>query len=446
MILFMKRILMIFACFLFTFVFNDKVYAVIDTTTMEIECIYATGISVSLTYDSTNNKLNANIKEYPITKSVTIEGETLSTSSLFTCDGACQNENVNHLKGLTCPSEIRVWKISKAHLDQDTNEWRNDVSAVYSFKYYYNNNTSNSITDYYGGQEGTDNKTGWWIFGEGATYRSRVIALTSNSPLSSSDSPSERIPLVAERLYIRGSLDSTDYSVSYKSASQEVVGNNSYIQFFKKGAVADRQYYVKKGRTMTSISNVDDDLIIGNDYICFKESVMEQDSSRVDSSYKVNSIYHRISRATKGKDEDGKDIYTCSGEGYVLYKLDDAICETEASTRKESFCDEYGNTAVVLIQIINILQIVVPALVIVLTGIDIGRIVVAGNVEEELPKRKKTIIIRLIIMAVFLFLPLITKLVITLINDKEIYDVSCLFNGGVSTTENNDNECVEIEK
>jgi hypothetical protein len=76
------------------------------------------------------------------------------------------------------------------------------------------------------------------------------------------------------------------------------------------------------------------------------------------------------------------------------------------------------------------MQVLVPALTIVLTGIEIGRIVVAGNLEEELPKRKKSIIVRGIIMVTFLFLPLITQLIINLAEGVEILNVSCLFNNG----------------
>jgi len=97
----------------------------------------------------------------------------------------------------------------------------------------------------------------------------------------------------------------------------------------------------------------------------------------------------------------------------------------------QEVCRFIGNrTAELIRDIVSWLRILVPALVIVLIGLDITKMVLAGNLEEELPKKKKSIIIRLIIMLVFFFLPLFVVLIIKLINlspDINIGDVSCLF-------------------
>ena len=402
--------------------------AVIDTTTAEIECIYATGVAVGLSYDSSTGALSSYVKEYPVTKSVVIDGDPFSNISLFTCDGTCDQENITPLKNLTCPSEIKVWKVSEG-TKEESGDWKTNVKGIYSFKHYYDGDTSKTISSYYGWPDEKNNGTGWWIFGTEATRKTKVIELKSNSTISSS--PEVTAPLVAERIYITGDLAASDYSVSYKSSSNEAVGSNNYVQFLKKGST----YYAKRGKTITSISA--NSGIIGNEYICFKESISEQDSSRSDSSYKFNAVRHQITAAGTNN--------TCSA-GYVLYKLDDKVCQVSGGDRETSFCDEFGNTAKVLIRIIQIMQIVVPILVIVLTSIDIARIVIAGNIEEELPKKKKSIIIRLIITCVFFFLPLITRLFIAFINDKEIYEVDCLFTGNATASTNDENEdCIEID-
>ena len=47
-----------------------------------------------------------------------------------------------------------------------------------------------------------------------------------------------------------------------------------------------------------------------------------------------------------------------------------------------------------------------------------------SRIEEEIPKRKKSIIIRIIVMIAFLFLTLITQLIISLAEGVSILDVS----------------------
>lgn len=410
-----------------TFLLKDNVYAVMDYKNTEIECIYATGVAVTLSYDESTDTANARIKEYPITPTVTISGDPFANISLFDCEGDCKAENVEPLKKLTCPSSIRAWKIAEA-TKEESEDWKTSVKGVYSFDYFYmDGSSSKSITDYYGGTDGKDNSTGWWIFGESATKRTKVVPLKSNSPLRSS--PEVTAPLVAERLYITGELEEENYSVSFKSASTEAVGSNTYIQFLTSGS---GKFYLQKGKTITGFEG--DSSLLTLKHICFKESIMEQDASRTDSSYKVNAPRHMIQSA------DSKN--TCPA-GYVHYELSDKICAAAVKEKKKSFCDEYGNTAKVLIRIIQIMQIVVPAIVLVLTGVDIARIVLAGNVEEELPKKKKTIIVRFIIMCAFFFLPLITRVVTELLTDKEIYDISCLFGEDVIEGED-DGDCVDI--
>lgn len=91
---------------------------------------------------------------------------------------------------------------------------------------------------------------------------------------------------------------------------------------------------------------------------------------------------------------------------------------------QENVCDIFGNETVKQIQkIVNILQFLVPILTIVLSGFDLGKIVISGNLDEELPKKKKVIIVRLILMAFFFFLPLITNLLINLLNNTGIINV-----------------------
>ena len=90
------------------------------------------------------------------------------------------------------------------------------------------------------------------------------------------------------------------------------------------------------------------------------------------------------------------------------------------------------NTVIILKQIIGAMQIMVPVLLIILTAVEIGRIVVAGNLEEELPKHKKSIVVRFVVAVAFFFLPLLINLFLRLMYANgfeviQISDIDCLF-------------------
>lgn len=398
----------------------------------ELECVYGTGVVVTVTNGTCG--LLANIKEYPSAQTITIEGDPISNISLFNCDGDCPNENLDRMVNFTCPNDISIWKILEGK--EENGEWRTINKVIYSYRFFYGGDTSKTITGYYNQFK----LSPWWWFDDEGLSITRVITLKSNTPIKKrrTDSPEEIIPLVAERLYVVGDLNESDYSFSYKNVSTEAIGSSKYIQLLKRTKNGTTTYFAKRGKNITSVSVSGSDL---EEHMCFKEVREEQDTTRADYVIKYSDSRHRMKAATKQSDGS----YTCSA-GYELYQREEQVCRVDAVDKKPSFCDEYGNTAVVLIQIINIMQIVVPALVIILTGIEIGRIVVAGNVEEELPKRKKMITVRIIIMIVFLFLPVIVNLIINLLEDKTIYDVSCLFNNGVQyDPSGQDSNCIPIE-
>jgi len=217
--------------------------------------------------------------------------------------------------------------------------------------------------------------------------------------------------------------------------NEQATSSKKYAQFYRSksyntttGAI---HWHLQIGTTITSVKeNID---ISGKDKeICILESIGVQDAESVELGNKYNSSRHRV----KNINEDG----SCDA-GYEKYKKTTRVCEIDAKNPAGSFCDKFPKTAFQLANIVNILQILVPALVIIFTGVEIGKIVIAGNVEEELPKRKQSIIIRLIIMVVFLFLRLIVSLIIALANGVMIADVGCLFEDGINETEGNELKC-----
>lgn len=89
-----------------------------------------------------------------------------------------------------------------------------------------------------------------------------------------------------------------------------------------------------------------------------------------------------------------------------------------------ALCKVLGNKTIKELQnIIDIMQILVPVLMIALTGFDIGKLVLSGNLDEELPKKKTIIIVRFCLTAFFFFLPLITGLIIDGLMDAGVVGV-----------------------
>lgn len=101
----------------------------------------------------------------------------------------------------------------------------------------------------------------------------------------------------------------------------------------------------------------------------------------------------------------------CSS-GYYRYVYNGTGNPNEGGDDGELCTKIMPNTAQDLATIIRWAQLLVPVLLIGLTAIDIGRIVMSGNIEEDLPKQKKKIITRFIVAIVFFFLPLILKILL----------------------------------
>ena len=75
-----------------------------------------------------------------------------------------------------------------------------------------------------------------------------------------------------------------------------------------------------------------------------------------------------------------------------------------------------------------------PTLLIILCALDLGKIVMAGKLDDDLPKQRSKIIRRFIVAVAIFFLPLIVHLLINFIisaNDgkvsEQIQQIDCLF-------------------
>lgn len=238
--------------------------------------------------------------------------------------------------------------------------------------------------------------------------------------------------LVSERYIVTEDAGTPDYTLTYKDASDQAAGSDAYVYIMVYGdtyllKTKDKTTLLEEGVDHFSGIYVNDqNEVVGIDnndtiYINSPEASSSIDSSNVPAySYKYGQIRYKIS-TSKGGDYTRKLILFNTGIG-------------KGDAPDTELCDSImPETSKILKRIIGIAQIMVPVLMIILCAIDIGRIVLSGNIEEDLPKQKKKIITRIVIGVLFFFTPLIVMLTLDLMKDsgavnaEDIKDISCLF-------------------
>lgn len=172
------------------------------------------------------------------------------------------------------------------------------------------------------------------------------------------------------------------------------------------------------------ISGLSDEDII---YLNNPEASITIDSSSISSySYRPGQVRYSITTENSGSTYD-RATYNRA------YKLFNKSVDSKEINSGDLCDDIMPETSKVIREIIKYAQILVPVFLIILTAIDIGKIVLAGNLDEEMPKQKKKIITRMICAIVFFFLPLITMLIIDLMKDSgavnanDIQSIECIF-------------------
>ncbi|MBQ7136409.1 MAG: hypothetical protein IJO43_00330 [Bacilli bacterium] len=465
-----KKLLFLFVFSTILFFVDSDVFATMNYKNTELQCIYGNGVQVNMKYDRTINSktdldhISITLADYP-TNSTVIYGDEITNPGLFDCDGGCvpqmQKENFNDLKTLRCPSNIKLWNAVIYERQADSSEWISKTKGVYAFRYTYSflasdfgSSFNSYVTDYYKGTDGNGRFDGfgynlWWKWYSNLNKMTHLTPINATNIVDKGNAYNKgynwiAIPLVAERLYIVEDIGDDSYSPAFrvyrgdankdgKEDDAQAVGANKYAQLYKGDGGS---YYLHLGDAITSLSS-DEAELFNNEYICLKESIASENASRGDGSQSFSSSRHIVESSSAKANCD---------EGFTKYVRTTKICKPQVTPSAGSFCDKYPNVAFVLIDIIQVLQVLIPALVIVLTGIEIGRIVVAGNIEEELPKRKQSMIIRGIVMVSFFFLPYITQLIISLAEGVSILEVNCLFGISKDPGELSEEDCEEAVK
>lgn len=238
--------------------------------------------------------------------------------------------------------------------------------------------------------------------------------------------------LVSERYILGSDAPDPNAIVYYKQEAEQVAGKASFVSIM----VYDNVILMKKNDRVTRLEG---------DYTVYQgvtKSENEVLSKEVPEKIYINNpepeVVSNSSANVSNRFQAGQKTFSVSKSYDSIihtqeYVLTDEIPD-DGDGRGNALCDEIlVNTSPYLKYLIKAMQILVPVFLIVLTAFDIGKIVLTGNIEEELPKRKKIIIVRFIVAIVFFFLPAFISLFTTWLiesgakNVDSIEYIDCLF-------------------
>lgn len=210
--------------------------------------------------------------------------------------------------------------------------------------------------------------------------------------------------LVSERYILNGSAPDPDETIYFVMPAEQASGNNAYIKIHFYGSTA----LLEKDGRITQLKEFPDN-------IKTLETVYLNDADPTATTSSAGAVSYYF---TKGQ---VRYALSATQTGVYKYAYEKTEPPEDSGVSKSSLCDvRLKNTSPILRDGIKYMQIIVPILIILLTSLDIGKIVMTGNVEEELPKRKKLIIGRAIVALSFFFLPLFIKMGISLLKDSGI--------------------------
>ena len=365
----MKRLLWIIFTIICFLIIDNDVHAIVNKTNAEIECIYANGIVIGMSYDKAAGKNTAYVKEYPIVKTSIIQNDSVHNVSFYDTDAA-----ISELSKFTCPSTVSYWIAWEKNENLTIDSWGEPVDSDINVSYrgVYSFGNQKEITKKLSQR--------WWQFWfSDGNYSYGISNITGTNIGGGGDYAT--IPLVGERFYLVDDIKEDGYGHTYKTVinDEQAVGQSVYAQIYNGYGTEGSMYLLQVGGTITTISAS----VANAQNLCIIPSITLQDSNRGEIEFKISSVRHSVKIATNGKCNTGQ-----------LFVRTTETCKATVSEMKDSFCDDFSNTAFLLADIIKIIQILIPILMIILTCIDLGKIVIAGNIEEELPKRKKVILIR----------------------------------------------------
>ena len=299
----------------------------------------------------------------------------------------------------------------------------NDADVSMSYYKFGDGNVNFESNDF---SRNNQDKNFWqWAFGLSSTNAD--IAINSSKNYS----------LLSEQIILNSKAAEPNKSFFYVQKATQAAGTDKFVEIM----VYDNVILLRSDN-LTTVVDADSSILSS----LRNANVSKNGNSgvvnvNVDSSIENICLNNPEAQAQSGS--DGVVVYEYNEKKYKVttgncssgnqYVITNDSIELSGVDNKDLCEDIMPETALVLRDIIKYAQILVPVFLIVLTGIDIGKIIFSGNLDEEIPKQKKKIIFRAIAAVVFFFLPLIVNLTVSLLNSsgdensKSIQQIQCLF-------------------
>lgn len=403
----MKKI-MCFFLFIFVFLFLNVVDVNATSLSMKdltLECIYSDGGLYTSSFSGVDDNGQ---DEYIVNRtSYNLEGVDNNTAN----KGSATYVVNNSANGDKCHSKLYVTTINLAGTYKGDEETGDSDSPVDYHKF-----GSKLVPSDIGASNS------WWDY-LWPTRGGDADAIEDAKPIV--------YGLVSERYLMLSTAPEPNATIYYMQEAQQAAGTNSYIAILVYDNVILME---KEGRTtrLDGEFNLFEGITRGSDSKLSKEVPEEIYINSPEPQVSANS-----SSTITYKFNSGQTIYSISQKKDTThvnkYTLTD---EVNLSNLKKSnaLCDEIlKETSPLLSKVIKGIQLLVPVFLIFLTAFDIGKIVIAGNIDEELPKRKKIITLRFIVAVVFFFLPLFVRMITGWLIDSgaehtdQIEYIDCLF-------------------
>lgn len=381
------NLIYVFILLVLSFLSVDNVYAGnLSFKNVTLECIYSDGSLFTYSYNTTTESYVMNRRNYNL-KDVSTQDSSTTGRIEFTQGTSVADDN--HL--------CKTYLISGSTKDRE-----NDSEDSVMYMTYYKFSTSS------GGSFETTDFSNLGVF----SFFDWFAHVDSNA----ANETKKEATLVSERYILENNSGEPTETIYYVQKSEQETGENKYLTIYKY----DNATLLDSGKRVTRVI---DTSAIGGNVIWTNNPEPE---SFVESSSILTYYY-----------EDGQIRYTVSSSSSDSnnnrYEITDSAPPPGSGDTGELCATIMPNTSVQLRKIIKLAQWLVPIFLMVLTSIDIGKIVLAGNIEEDLPKQKKKIIVRFVVAVTFFMLPTIAILLVKMIKEtggegtELIQQIGCLF-------------------
>jgi len=434
----MKK-LIISICLLFAFfipVVTKAADGKLKSGDFEMECVYDNGSSITTFYDGTSYIMQ--YSDFKLANAITPPFKSAIT--------VFYNENEwgkTIIQDAACPDSLVILPVTQTN---DSNSV--GIQVVVQSEYATAIPPEFFTKQHVGGFQATSYAHMWFELEENSPLYRRGVVTTGGGTKKGGF----EFYLVAERIYFNSDVEPYD-SFAFKHEGPQA---SSTPVYFKQS-----QYYNEKGYPILVIekdgvltpeesyyNRRPDDIIT---VVCLYESLKNIKKDHNDMAYYFTRVRHDsvLFRDMTGDEynewRSNGGYYECGSGGseYISVSMEEY---EENATTATSICEVIPETALLISAVIYYLGIFIPILLIIFTTIDIAKLVISGNLDEELPKKKKMIITRFIVAVVFFFIPILMNIFVSSRFGTDFGNISCLFTKNESDeNESDENESDENE-